>query len=112
MPIKRSLSARINIEVLRNKYPSPKAAYNQGRTLPDYCVGGALCLELCTELGYLKTKPPLFPNEELLAKALCLCNNNLPKREALALARKITLSNEEESFEDAWSALEEALDYG
>ena len=112
MPIKRSLAAKISIEVLRNKYPSPKPAWNSGRTLADYCVGGALCRELCAELGYPESKPPLFPNDELLAKALCLCNNNLPKREALTLARKINLRNEKESYEDAWAALEEGLEYG
>src|SRR5262249_41886125 len=104
--------ARISIELLRKKYPNPKPAWNSDRTLADYCVGGALCRELCAELGYSESSPRLFPNDELLAEALCLCNNNLPKREALTLARRINQKNEEESFEDSWSALEEALDYG
>jgi hypothetical protein len=75
-------------------------------------VGGALCGELCVELGYAISQPPLFPNDDLLARALCLCNNNLPKRQALSLAREINQKNEEGSFEDAWWALDEALSYG
>lgn len=112
MPIKRSLAMRISIEVLRKKYPDPKAAWNSGRSRSDYCVGGALCGELCVELGYAMSDPPLFPNDDLLAEAMCLCNNNLPKRQALAFAREISQKNEAGLFEDAWSALEESLDYG
>ena len=112
MPIKRSLLARVSVEVLRKKYPHPKPSYTEGRSLSDYSVGGALCGELCLELGYRDSKPPLFPGEELVAKAMCLCNNNLSKEQAVAFAREVVEKNDEGSFEDAWSALEEALNCG
>src|SRR5713226_4486071 len=112
MPITRSLAARVGIAVLRKKYPDPKPAWNSGRSQTDYCVGGALCGELCVELGYAISEPPLFPSDDLLAAAMCRCNNNLPKRQALTLAREVNQKNEEALFEDAWSALEEALGYG
>lgn len=112
MPVKRSLGTRVGIEVLRNKYPHPKPAWNSGRSHTDYCVGGALCAEICVELGYAISEPPLFPGDDLLAEALCLCNNNLPKRQARAFACEVSQKNEEGSFEDAWSALEQALEYG
>jgi hypothetical protein len=43
---------------------------------------------------------------------MCLCNNNLPKRQALALAREVNQKNEEGLFEAAWAALEESLNHG
>jgi hypothetical protein len=54
MPIKRSLMARVGIEVLRNKYPHPKPSHTEGRSLSDYSIGGALCRELCVELHRLR----------------------------------------------------------
>jgi hypothetical protein len=75
-------------------------------------VGGAFCSELCVELGYAKGEFLPFPIEELIAAALCLCNNNLAKHQALSLAREINQRNEEGQFEDAWATLEDALKYG
>jgi len=112
MPIKRSLAARVGIDILRKKYRAPKPAWNSGRSQSDYCVGGALCGELCVELGYPIADPPLFPSEDLLAEAMCVCNNNLPKRQALVFAREVSQKNDRGFFEDAWAALEEALSYG
>jgi hypothetical protein len=111
VPLKKSLAARVSVEVLRKKYPSPKPAYTGQLSSRDYCVGGALCGELCLELGYPDSDPPLFPGAELIAEALCLCNSNLSRRQSLAFAHDVNQKNEEGSFEDAWSALEEALNY-
>jgi hypothetical protein len=68
--------------------------------------------ELCVELGYAISEPPLFPNDDLLAEAMCRCNNNLSKRQVLALAREVNQKNKEGLFDEAWSALEESLEYG
>src|SRR5579862_5244765 len=111
MPIKRSLATRVGIDVLRKKYPTPKPAWTEGRTRSDYSVGGALCSELCVELGYAKGEFLPFPINELVAEALCLCNNNLPKHQALSFAREINQRSDEGQFEDAWSAMENAFDY-
>src|SRR5262249_12174874 len=95
MPIKHSLAARVGIEMLRNRFPAPKPAWNSGRSESDYSVGGALCGELCVELGYATGDPPLFPGDDLLAEAMCQSNNNLPKQEALAFAHEVNQKNED-----------------
>jgi CheY-like chemotaxis protein len=65
-------------EILRKKYPHPKPAWSEGRSLSDYCVGGALCGELSAEQTAAAFRPDVV-----------LLDIGLPKMNGYEVARQI-----------------------
>ena len=99
----KSKAKRIWITNLRRKYPHPVRAIAGG--FGDYCVGGALCLEVGID--------KYFPNEREMVNALLKANPNInwdtiPDRsrdELYNMIHGVIEANDGGNFELSWRLL-------
>ena len=92
---------RKTIEQIRAEYPNPRSALTAG-VLCDYCVGGAIIL--ACQLGSDR-----FPVKRVLAKRLQMLNPQLSDNGAMAYAYAITIANDANDFDKAWTLANNAL---
>ena len=99
---------RISVSSLKRKYPHPVRA--MGSKYDDYCVGGALCVEV----GLTAC---LFPSEYQLKEAALKANRRLDwntmsdseRDEFYSTVTCVLKANDVGSFELAWKALGKLL---
>src|ERR1043166_2129107 len=94
---------RKTIEEIRAEYPNPRSAFIGG-AMCDYCVGGAIIL--ACQLGLER-----FPIKRVLAKYLQMLNPQLSDNEAMEYAYVITIVNDANDCDEAWTIANEALTY-
>src|SRR5260221_3503193 len=106
---------RITAIKLRNKYRHPRRACDAkgGDTSEDYCVGGALCIEVGGQ------KAMHFPDYERLLEAVRKANPRIytpwmNDKEYAGFRSKLTeveARNDIGDFNGAWRAIEELLNW-
>jgi len=101
----------LTVAEIRADYPTPSAspADDEYRACKQpYCVGGALCLYADIRFGRARYIPK-FPDLIELTTALRKVNTTLRPDEANTYAEYIIEMNDAKEFEEAWQALDEAL---
>lgn len=93
----------------RETYPAPRTEGDDDCTDASYCVAGAVVLSL----DYADwCENPRFPGEGDFADVLCDLNPHLTEDTALEYATKVTVSNDNGDFGDAWDYARQAVCHG
>lgn len=110
------MSEQILAVKLKKKYKHPRRACDAtGADVPwEYCVGGALCMEVMNSKEAMH-----FPDQELLQRAVLLAapqidRNLMSDQEFAAFTSKLSeveARNDIGDFDGAWRALEELLNW-
>ena len=100
----------INVQDIRQKFPSPKSA-KRLVFKSDYSILGALyssVLDLpfnCLDTTFR------FPTITIASIMLMTANSSLKEAQARRFASEISVLNDKENFEAAWELLDKALSY-
>ncbi len=109
MPFDNAPIEKTIIDQIKERYPKPISVREPDKDLHSYCVLGAVTAyvrpdSVCA-LG-------MFPDPVRAGDVLRQANPNLSETLAYSYAARISTANDGYDFDEAWSLLSNALNYG